>query len=313
MKLTIGTRGSALALWQARFVAEAIRTTHPAAEVELMTIRTSGDKILDVPLSRIGSKGLFTKEIEEALLAGSIDLAVHSMKDLPTDLPEGLHVAVTMEREDPRDVFVSGDGRLLEDLEPGDRIGTSSLRRRAFLLHRFPSLEVVSIRGNVDTRIRKIETEGLAGVILAAAGIIRMGFGERITRYLETDSMIPAVGQGVLAIETRQDDRDTNELLAPLNHPGTAWCVAVERSFLKRMGGGCQVPMAAHCTMEGGSSNVVAAVVHPDGAPLMRESWRGRAEDSSVGQLLADRLIEQGAESILKAVLGKDWVPGTCD
>lgn len=313
MKLIIGTRGSALALWQSRYAADAIRKTHPAAQVELVTIRTSGDKILDVPLARIGAKGLFTKEIEEALLAGSIDLAVHSMKDLPTDLPEGLHVGVTMEREDPRDVFISGDGSHLEGLDPGARIGTSSLRRRAFILNRFPFLDVVSIRGNVDTRLRKIETEGLAGVILAAAGILRMGFGDRITQYLETDSMIPAVGQGAMAIETRKDDRDTNELLAPLNHPGTAWCVTVERNFLRRMGGGCQVPMAAHCTLDGDGAKVVAAVVHPDGSPLMRESWKGLIGDSSVGVLLADRLIEQGAERILTGVLGNDWAPGMSD
>jgi hydroxymethylbilane synthase len=313
MKLVIGTRGSALALWQSRFVAEAIRTAHPTVNVELVTIKTSGDKILDTPLATIGSKGLFTKEIEEALIERSIDLAVHSMKDLPTELPDGLHVAAIPEREDPRDVFVSRDGRQLEELDPGSKIGTSSLRRKAFLLARLPAADVVPIRGNVDTRLKKIEAEGLAGAILAAAGIARMGFGDRITRYLEPNWMIPAVGQGALAIEARQEDGYANELVAALNHSGTAWCVEVERAFLRRMGGGCQVPMAAHCTLNGTSATVVAAVVHPDGAPIIRESWTGPAGDVSEGNRIADRLIEQGADSILKSVLGSDWRPGKCN
>jgi hydroxymethylbilane synthase len=206
MKLTIGTRGSALALWQARHVASIIEEHHPSVKVELMTIKTQGDKILDAPLAQIGGKGLFTKEIEDALLDGRVDLAVHSMKDLPTELPKGLRLAAVMEREDPRDVFISRDGGPLEDLPRGARIGTSSLRRKAFLLNRYPGLEVISIRGNVDTRLKKIETENLAGIMLAAAGIIRMGFADRITSYMEPEAMIPAIGQGALAIETRESD-----------------------------------------------------------------------------------------------------------
>jgi hydroxymethylbilane synthase len=311
MKLTIGTRGSALALWQARFVAAEIERNHPETTVELLIIKTQGDKILDTPLAKIGSKGLFTKEIEDALLERRVDLAVHSMKDVPTELPEGLHLVATMKREDPRDVFISRDGRHLGDLEPGARIGTSSLRRKAFLLSRYPGLDVISIRGNVDTRVRKIDTEDLAGALLAAAGIKRMGLGDRITSHLEPSEMIPAIGQGALAIETRMDDPETNAKVAELNHPATARCVAVERAFLNRMGGGCQVPMAAHCTSVGNTISVVAAVVHPDGSPMVSDSYEGPNGDSSVGVDLADRLIGQGADVILRSVLGEDWMPGS--
>lgn len=310
MKLIIGTRGSALALWQARFVADTIERILPGTHVELMVIKTRGDKILDTPLAQIGGKGLFTKEIEDALLDERVDLAVHSMKDVPTDLPDGLHLAATMEREDPRDVFVSRDGRRLEDLEQGARIGTSSLRRRAFLLNRFPDLDIVSIRGNVDTRLRKIETEQLAGAMLAAAGIIRMGFGDRITSYLEPDSMIPAIGQGALAIETRVNDPRTNAVVSKLDHAPTGQCVAVERAFLQRMGGGCQVPMAAHCLINGDALRIVAAVVHPDGMPMVKDAWEGPQGDTSIGTQLADSLIAEGADRILRSVLGSDWEPG---
>ncbi len=310
MKLTIGTRGSPLALWQARYVAAEIEKNHPGTRVDLAIIKTRGDKILDTPLAVIGTKGLFTKEIEDALLDGRVDLAVHSMKDLPTELPKGLHVAATMRREDPRDVFISRDGRRLEELKPGARIGTSSLRRRAFLLNRYPGLEVVSIRGNVDTRLRKIETENLSGAILAAAGIIRMGFRDRITSHMGPEEMIPAIGQGALAIETRLDDPKTHAVTADLDHPQTARCVAVERAFLHRMGGGCQVPMAAHCTAQGDSLGVIAAVVHPDGFPMVSDRYEGTNGNPSVGRHLADRLIAQGADKILKSVLGEDWEPG---
>ncbi len=299
-----------MALWQARHVAAEIEKNRPGTRVDLVTIKTRGDKILDTPLAVIGTKGLFTKEIEDALLAGTVDLAVHSMKDLPTELPEGLHLAATMRREDPRDVFISRDGRGLDELDAGARIGTSSLRRRAFLLNRYPHLEVVSIRGNVDTRLRKIETEGLAGAILAAAGIIRMGFADRITSYLAPGAMIPAIGQGALAIETRVNDPETHAVIAHLNHEQTERCVAVERAFLRRMGGGCQVPMAAHCLAMGDSIDVMAAVVQPDGSPMVSDRYQGPDGDPSVGTRLADTLIAQGAGEILKSVLGADWVPG---
>jgi len=310
MKLTIGTRGSALALWQARHVASIIEKSAPSIKVELMTIKTQGDKILDAPLSKIGGKGLFTKEIEDALLDGRVDLAVHSLKDLPTELPEGLVLAAIMKREDPRDAFISRDGRQLDDLPAGARIGTSSLRRKAFLLHRFPALEVISIRGNVDTRVRKMETEDLAGVMLAAAGIVRMGLADRITQYMDSDTVIPAIGQGALAIETRAEDPAIAKIAAMLDDPVTSRCARVERAFLRRMGGGCQVPMAAHCVPDGEGIKVVAAVVHPDGNPMVRDSYTGPSADETVGERLADGLLSMGASEILREVLSDTWEPG---
>jgi len=312
MRLTIGTRGSALALWQARHVAGRIEQANPGTTVELTIIKTRGDKILDTPLAMIGGKGLFTKEIEDALLDGRVDLAVHSLKDLPTELPEGLKPAAVMKREDPRDALVSRDGKEFHEMAPGSRIGTSSLRRKAFLLSRYPTLEVIPIRGNVDTRLRKIETEGLAGVVLAAAGIKRMGFQDRITTLLDTDFMVPAIGQGALAIETRRDDPAVDELIAPLNDPETADCVGIERAFLKRMGGGCQVPMAAHCVRDGIGIKVAAAVVHPDGTPIIRNSYSGQLQTAALGARLADEMIAEGADSILRAII-KDWMPGAVE
>jgi hydroxymethylbilane synthase len=310
MKLTIGTRGSALALWQARYVAGAIENEHPDIRVELMKIKTRGDKILDTPLALIGGKGLFTKEIEEALLDGRVDLAVHSMKDLPTELPEGLRLAAVLEREDPRDVFVSRDGRSLKDLDPGDAIGTSSLRRKAFLLNRYPHLEITPIRGNVDTRVRKSESEDLAGVILAAAGIKRMRLTERVTEYISTDLIIPAIGQGAMGIETRENDPEVDDIVSLMNHRSTAACIGIERAFLQRMGGGCQVPLAAHAEITGDKAHVTAAVVHPQGEPIIRTVTIVDSADNRVGTELADTLIGRGADQILKRVLGDDWAPG---
>ncbi len=310
MNLTIGTRGSALALWQARHVAAGIEKYNPGSKIELKIIKTQGDRILDAPLAQIGGKGLFTKEIEDALLDHRVDLAVHSMKDLPTELPEGLHIGATLKREDPRDVFISRDGRSLQDLQPGARIGTSSLRRKAFLLNRFPELEIISIRGNVDTRLRKIETENLSGLVLAAAGILRMGFSEKITSYLEADLIIPAIGQGALAIETRSKDSRTNDAVAALNDAETENCVKVERAFLKRMGGGCQVPMAAHCISNGRGIRIMAGVVHPDGNPILRHTFETTNFSADIGTRLADVLLERGADRILRSVLSDDWQPG---
>ncbi len=310
MKLTIGTRGSALALWQARHVASRIADANPGIVIDILIIKTQGDKILDAPLSKIGGKGLFTKEIEDALLEGVVDLAVHSMKDVPTELPEGLHVKAILEREDSRDVFISKDGRHLEQLAKGALIGTSSLRRRAFILSRYPGLEIVSIRGNVDTRIKKIVTENLDGIMLAAAGVIRMGFSHKVTEFLPLDFMIPAIGQGAIGIETRIDDDYTNRIIRQLNHESTELCVNVERAFLSRMGGGCQVPMAAHCEWKNGVVSVEAAVAHPDGEPILRQTYRGNDTSAQTGIELADRLIRLGADEILKEVLGSTWEPG---
>ncbi len=310
MKITIGTRGSALALWQARHVRDLISVKHPEYQVELLTIKTKGDKILDAPLAKIGGKGLFTKEIEDALLNGKVDLAVHSMKDLPTELPRGLRVGAILQREDPRDVFISRDGRGLGQLRSCDLVGTSSLRRQAFLSSRFPEIKVVSIRGNVDTRLRKIETEDLAGVVLAAAGISRMGFTDRVTSYLELDTIIPAIGQGAMGIEIREDDPAIQAVVSGLNHRETELCVNAERAFLRRMGGGCQVPMAAHAVEVDGRLMICGAVVHPDGQPVIRESITGELEDPEIGADLADMLIQRGGDEIARSVLGPDWRPG---
>jgi hydroxymethylbilane synthase len=309
MILKIGTRGSPLALWQARHVASILESKHPDLKIELNIIKTQGDKILDTPLAVIGSKGLFTKEIEEALLDGRVDFAVHSLKDLPTDLPDGLELAAIMKREDPRDVFISRDGRKLAEIRSGERIGTSSLRRKAFLLNRFPGLEIVSIRGNVDTRIRKIETENLAGAVLAAAGVLRLGFGDKVTEFLESDLVIPAIGQGALAIETRKNDTHVQSFIGELNDPDTARCAIIERAFLRRMGGGCQVPMAAHCTPSGAGVTLTAAVVHPDGKPMLRQCMTVDGGDESIGVELANKLIESGADKIMKSVFSDDWKP----
>lgn len=311
MKLTIGTRGSGLAMWQARHVARAIEDNHPGVSVDLLIIKTRGDKILDTPLAQIGGKGLFTKEIEDALLENKVDLAVHSLKDVPTELPGDLKLGAIMEREDPRDVFISRDGKSIEELGQSDRIGTSSLRRKAFLLNRYPALDIVPIRGNVDTRLKKIESENMSGVILAAAGIIRMGLASRVTCYVDPEFMIPAIGQGALAIETRVNDPIVDEIVTRLDHPDTAVCVAAERAFLHRMGGGCQVPMAAHCVKDGEGVWLSAAVVHPDGTAIVRGEEGGSCFDATIGTRLADSLLSRGAAEILRQVLGEDWEPGT--
>ncbi|MEJ2717426.1 MAG: hydroxymethylbilane synthase [Deltaproteobacteria bacterium] len=308
MNINIGTRGSALALWQARHVASLIEKNHPEARIELIVIKTQGDKLLDSPLALIGGKGLFTKEIEEALLDRRVDLAVHSMKDLPTLLPDGLKLAALLEREDPRDVFVSRDGRNLEELGPGSVIGTSSLRRKAFLLNRYPELEVTSIRGNVDTRLRKIETEGMAGIMLAAAGVKRMGFADRVTTYMDPEVMIPAIGQGALGIEIRAGDPTIETVAAELNHEETAICVGIERSFLATMGGGCQVPMSAYAIVRGDEVRLTAAIFHPDGNPMIRDTLTGSKRDERTGVRLAEVLMNRGGAAIVKSVLGQDWL-----
>ncbi|MBD3398683.1 hydroxymethylbilane synthase [Candidatus Micrarchaeota archaeon] len=310
MKIIIGTRGSALALWQARFVADELTGLRPDLEVELSVIKTSGDIIRDVPLAKIGAKGLFTKEIEEALIDGAVDLAVHSMKDLPTELPSGLQLSAIMERENPCDAFISRDGSKLEDLGPGAKVGTSSLRRRAFLLAKRPYLQIKDIRGNVDTRIKKIDKEGLDGALLACAGVIRMGMSHRITEALSAEEMIPAIGQGAMGIETREDDGKILELVKPLNHLSTAACVAMERAFLYRMGGGCQVPLAAHAWEEDGRIELISAVVHPDGSPIIINRRNISEPDPNLGLIAADDILSQGGDKVLRSVLGADWSLG---
>ena len=296
-------------MWQARHVAGLLTIIDSGIDIELKIIKTQGDKILDAPLAKIGGKGLFTKEIEDALLDRTIDLAVHSMKDVPTEMPKGLRLSAILKREDPRDVFVSQDDRSIHELTKGEKIGTSSLRRRAFLLHKFPELEVVSIRGNVDTRVKKIETENLAGALLAAAGIIRMGFAGRIKHFMSVEDMIPAIGQGAIGVQMRNDDRGLRDLVRLLDDSETSRCVMVERAFLMRLGGGCQVPMAAYCEPYGGGVRLEVAVTHPDGTPIFRDSYTGPLTDHYLGVMMADRLIDRGADDVLKSVLSTDWKP----
>lgn len=304
--IIIGTRGSPLALRQSTWVKETLAEAHPQLRFDLEIIKTTGDKILDCPLSAIGGKGLFVKEIEEALLSGRIDLAVHSMKDMPGDLPEGLMIGAVPVREDPRDVFISRDHRLLKDIPNRKKIGTSSLRRKAQLLHQRPDLEIVSLRGNLDTRIKKIETEGLAGIILAAAGIHRMGLQDRISQYLEFEISLPAVGQGALALEIREADLRLKTLLNVINHQATALCTQAERSFLHRLQGGCQVPIAGHAWIKGERIIMKGLIADLNGEDLYTDRIEGPlTESGALGFRLAERLLLTGGKEVLDRVYGK--------
>jgi len=269
--LRIGTRRSALAKAQTNWVIGELARFHPQLKIEIVEVVTTGDKILDSPLSRLPGKGLFVKEIEDKLLAGEIDLAVHSMKDMPTEFPPGLGIGAIPARVDPRDVFISRHNVTLEEISEGARIGTSSLRRQSQLLHHRPDLKVLDIRGNIDTRLNKAETEAYDGIILAAAGLIRMGWEDRIEEYLSCGLMIPAVGQGALGIEVRLDDEGTRDVLAPLNDHTTQECVEAERAFLAAMGGGCQTPMAAFCRERNGEVVLHAFHASEDGLFFQNE------------------------------------------
>jgi hydroxymethylbilane synthase len=299
-RIKIGTRASKLALRQTAWVRERIAERHPGLCIEVVRIRTTGDKITGVPLAQVGGKGLFVKEIEEALLSGEIDLAVHSMKDVPTELPSGLHLGAITEREDPRDVMVSRDGQGLRELPLEARIGTSSLRRGAQLLGANPQWEIVPLRGNLDTRIRKLKTEGLDAVILAAAGVRRMGLEDRVTEYLPFDVMLPAVGQGALGIECRQEGA-INALIAFLSHPESTMAVQGERAFLRRLGGGCQVPIAAHGEIHEGKLLLRGMVACLDGSRFFRAEAQGN-DPEVVGEQLAEDLLAQGAEEVLQEI-----------
>lgn len=302
-KLRIGTRGSALALAQANWVAERLKEKHPRMEIEIIPIKTTGDRMQSVSLSVIGGKGVFVKEIEEALRRGEVDLAIHSMKDLPSEIPAELTIGAIPEREDPRDVFISGDGRRLGQLRPGARIGTGSLRRALQLRRLVPSVEVVSIRGNLDTRIRKIEREKLDGIVVAAAGLRRMGWESRATEFISVDSMIPAVGQGALAVERRRTDDVAAEIISFLNDTVTAQAVMAERAFLGVLGGGCQVPMAAHATIEGGVLHLRAFIGTTDGSVVLKDETRGPVrEHTRLGKSLAEGILSRGGRKILDAV-----------
>jgi len=298
--LTIGSRGSQLALWQARWIKSRLEETGEICRIEV--IKTTGDKITDVPLAQVGTKGLFTKEIEEALLAGAVDLAVHSMKDLPTDLPGGLALAAIPERQDPRDALV---GQKLNALPAGCKVGTSSLRRAAQLRALRPDLEVEPLRGNLDTRLRKVEQGRYTAIVLAAAGLKRMGWDDRIAEILSTDYMCPAVGQGALAIETRADGGAAEMLCRALDHPQTRVAVTAERALLAALGGGCQVPIGAYATVEGDELHLTAVVCTPDGERLIRRNASGNAGAAAeLGSELGNILLEAGADEILEAVYG---------
>ncbi|MFI5342002.1 MAG: hydroxymethylbilane synthase [Candidatus Methylomirabilales bacterium] len=312
--LVIGTRGSQLALWQANHVADRLRTAFPSLTVTLETIKTTGDKILDVPLAQVGGKALFVKEIEEALLDGGVDLAVHSMKDVPTDLPAGLDIVAITEREDPFDVLISRTGARFTTLPVGARVGTSSLRRQAQLLHHRPDLTIVPLRGNLDTRLRKLDSEGLDAIVLAAAGVKRLGWTHRITEFLSPDVCLPAIGQGALGIESRVasgwEDPGVPWAAAvracALNHPETHAAVRAERAFLRRLEGGCQVPFAAHARISKGRILIRGLVATPDGKQLVADERQGLLREAeAVGTALAEDLLGRGAAEILRAVLGR--------
>lgn len=301
--LRIATRGSELALWQAHHVRDALKAARPGLEVELVVIKTRGDIILDRPLSKVGGKALFVKEIEQALLDGEAQVAVHSMKDVPAELAPGLVMAATSAREDPRDALCTRDGAGLDELARGARVGTSSLRRQCQLLARRPDLEVIALRGNVPTRLRKLDDGEYDAVVLAAAGLVRLGHGGRISQHLPLELSLPAVGQGVLGIETRADDPDTRELVrSALDDAEVARRVIAERAFLARLGGSCQTPVAAHAVIEGGELLIEALVGQPDGAEILRTSARGSAADAqALGVRVAEDLLDRGAQAILDA------------
>ena len=303
--LRIATRKSQLALWQANFIKAGLEAAHPGLVVELVPLVTTGDRILDVPLAKVGGKGLFTKEIEQALLDGRADLAVHSMKDVPTQRAPGLMLAGTGVREDVRDALVAPRVKDVDGLPRGARVGTSSLRRQAQLLHRRPDLEIVSIRGNVETRMRKIDELGLEAVILAAAGLRRLGFGDRITQYIPAEVSLPAIAQGSLGLEVRADDALTLERVAVFRHEPTEIAVAAERAFLARLEGGCQVPIAGLAQAADGRVALEGLVGSIDGKTILRERGEGpAAEAGRVGRELAERILDRGGRAILAEVYG---------
>jgi hydroxymethylbilane synthase len=309
MKIRIGTRGSMLALAQCEWVKGRIREHHPGLEVELVRIKTKGDKILDAPLSKIGGKGLFVKEIEEALLSGRVDLAVHSMKDVPAELPDGLLLTAFPEREDPRDVLISTDNVPLEELPHGALLGTSSLRRGAQVQHSRPDLKIVPLRGNVDTRLKKLRRGDFHAIVLAAAGMARLGLKDQITQVIPTEEVLPAIGQGALGIEVKGDNREVIEILSFMDHAATAVCVRAERAFLKKLEGGCQVPIAALATLDGRDLFLEGMVAELDGSRVIRDKVKGdRDLPEESGVSLAGRMLKAGAGEILTRIYERNGV-----
>ncbi len=303
--LRIASRGSELALWQTHAVGNALIDADPSAEIRIDVIKTVGDKILDVPLAKIGDKGLFTKELDEALLSGSADLAVHSLKDVPTRLPDGLVIAAITERADPRDVLILPPGRTggLHTLPAGARVGTSSLRRRAQLQARRPDLEVIDLRGNLNTRLAKLDRGDYDAIILAAAGVLRLGWADRVAESLDPGEWLPAVGQGALAVVARADDHAVIQRLRPLHHEHTADAVIAERALLRSLEGGCQVPIGALGGLLDGRLVLHGLVAAPDGSKILRTSVEGAPEDAdALGRALAETLLLLGAGEILAQI-----------
>ena len=335
-KIAIGTRGSKLAIWQAEWIQAELKKLHPDLEIELVKIKTTGDKILDVPLAQVGGKGLFVKEIEEALLRYEVDIAVHSMKDVPTEFPDNLHLKVICKREDPRDALIVSEklkvksekaGRgitrsLIYDLPQLAKIGTSSLRRSCQLLHIRPDLKIEQLRGNLDTRMRKLDEGQFYAIILAAAGVKRLGLQHRLTEILPFEISLPAIGQGAVGVECRVDDAFVNNLIAPLNHSETSICVTAERAFLKRLEGGCQVPIAAHARLERRAEGREQISLHSsllimdglvgavNGDRLVNGHIEGESENAEIlGIRLAEDILTRGAREILNEVYSRNIPP----
>ncbi len=306
-KLRIATRKSALAMWQAEHVKARLEALHPGLEVELLAMSTKGDKILDVPLAKVGGKGLFVKELESAMLEDRADIAVHSMKDVPMEFPEGLGLAVISEREDPTDAFVSNKYTNFDDLPEGAVVGTSSLRRRCQISERRPDLKVDWLRGNVNTRLAKLDNGEYDAIILASSGLKRLGFHDRISTTIDDTISLPAAGQGALGIECRLADVDIIELIKPLTHEPSQTCVTAERAMNRRLEGGCQVPIAGYAVLEGDQLFVRGLVGEPDGSRILREEVRGPADQAEqLGIQLAEALLAQGAGKILESVYNSE-------
>jgi hydroxymethylbilane synthase len=302
-KIVIASRESELALWQAKHIQARLQTLYPHLQVDILGMTTTGDQILNSPLSKVGGKGLFVKELEQALSDGRADLAVHSMKDVPMNLPNGFKIAAISEREDARDAFVSNQYTSLAELPEGSVVGTSSLRRQSQLQGRFPHLQIQSLRGNLQTRLRKLDEGQYSAIILAAAGLIRLGLGARIREFISTEESIPAVGQGALGIEIRDDREDMQSLLAPLNHAETAFCINAERGMSRALAGSCTVPLGAYARIDDHQLSITGFVASIDGRDILKASVSGNPEQSEqLGSVLAQKLIDQGAQKILAAL-----------
>ena len=301
--IRIATRNSPLAMWQAEHVAALLSRLHEGLQVEIIGMKTRGDIILDSPLAKIGGKGLFVKELETGMLEGSADIAVHSMKDVPMAFPEGLHLPVIMERENPCDAFVSNTHASLDDLPEGGVVGTCSLRRQTQLLTHYPHLKTKDLRGNINTRLGKLDQGDYDAIILAAAGLMRMGFSERMTTVLTPEQSLPSVGQGALGIECRIDDQRVNDLLAPLNDHDTSLRVRTERAMNTRLNGGCQVPIAGYAELEGDTLRLRGLIGYPDGSALYRSEKYGSVNDpEGLGISVAEDLLAQGADKVLASL-----------